>query len=271
MMFQRDLIFDLGMHEGQDARFYLDKGFRVVAVEANPDLCERARTRFAAEAADGRLQLVDRAIWTEADARVPFHIRDDRTLWSSVFLKDAERDRNPSRAIKVETITLQRLAAEFGLPYYVKCDIEGADRILAEQLVAVPERPPFVSLEFGSLEIAALLREAGYDRFQIVNQGHLRLWRPPRPAREGRFVEAAFHGETSGLFGRELDPRQWVDFDRLKMRFELWQRLPRMNRLAAFGLRRWGKLTNQGWLIGRGWLDLHATTERMLREGAPRG
>jgi hypothetical protein len=31
-----DLIYDLGMHRGGDTQFYLEKGFRVVAVEANP-------------------------------------------------------------------------------------------------------------------------------------------------------------------------------------------------------------------------------------------
>jgi hypothetical protein len=30
------LVFDLGMHRGLDTRFYLDKGFSVVALEANP-------------------------------------------------------------------------------------------------------------------------------------------------------------------------------------------------------------------------------------------
>ncbi len=39
----RDLIFDLGMHTALDTKFYLDKGFRVVAVEANPRMVESAR------------------------------------------------------------------------------------------------------------------------------------------------------------------------------------------------------------------------------------
>lgn len=30
-----DRIFDIGMHRGEGTRFYLAKGFRVVAVEAN--------------------------------------------------------------------------------------------------------------------------------------------------------------------------------------------------------------------------------------------
>ena len=30
-----DLIYDVGMHRGEDTAFYLRKGFRVVAVEAD--------------------------------------------------------------------------------------------------------------------------------------------------------------------------------------------------------------------------------------------
>ena len=42
-----DLIYDVGMHKGEDTDYYLQKGFRVVAFEANPDLVNLCRTRFA--------------------------------------------------------------------------------------------------------------------------------------------------------------------------------------------------------------------------------
>ena len=39
-----DLIYDIGQHTGEDTAFYLGKGFRVVAVEANPTLAEATET-----------------------------------------------------------------------------------------------------------------------------------------------------------------------------------------------------------------------------------
>ena len=57
-----DLIFDLGLFEGQDSRFYLDKGFRVVALEAHPDYVAQARNEFATELAARTMHLVDREI-----------------------------------------------------------------------------------------------------------------------------------------------------------------------------------------------------------------
>ena len=41
-----DLIYDVGLHKGEDAEFYLRKGFRVVAFEADPDLIAFCRERL---------------------------------------------------------------------------------------------------------------------------------------------------------------------------------------------------------------------------------
>lgn len=42
----RDLIFDIGMHRGEDSEFYLRKGFRVVAVEAIDSFCRTVAERL---------------------------------------------------------------------------------------------------------------------------------------------------------------------------------------------------------------------------------
>ena len=50
---QKDLIYDVGFHRGEDTEFYLAKGFKVVAIEAHPELyqcglrevCPRDRIR----------------------------------------------------------------------------------------------------------------------------------------------------------------------------------------------------------------------------------
>ena len=45
----RNLIYDLGCHNGQDSDFCLKKGFTVFAVEANPELCDVLKLRFLEE------------------------------------------------------------------------------------------------------------------------------------------------------------------------------------------------------------------------------
>ena len=53
------LVFDVGMHRGEDTAYYLHKGFRVVGVEANPAMAGHLRSRFRLEIASGALQLLE--------------------------------------------------------------------------------------------------------------------------------------------------------------------------------------------------------------------
>ena len=55
---QEDLIYDVGLHKGEDTEFYLRKGFRVVAIEALPALCDIARQRLHEYVDSGHLNIL---------------------------------------------------------------------------------------------------------------------------------------------------------------------------------------------------------------------
>jgi FkbM family methyltransferase len=190
-------IFDLGMHEGCDTEFYLKKGFRVVAVEANPQFLPAVRERLASYLTSGQLQIVNRVLAERDGGSVPFYVRADKGGWSSIHRAAAERDGISSTRIDVASTTLAGLVAQFGVPYFIKCDLEGADELVAKQLGTAAEKPCFASFEASPQDdrLIDLLVAAGFGRFQVVNQGYLELWRPPRPAREGAYVEQRFHGK----------------------------------------------------------------------------
>jgi FkbM family methyltransferase len=263
MRLMRNLIFDLGLFDGSDTAFYLRKGFRVVAVEARHDLCEKARERFADEIRSGSLKILERAIWSEEGRRIPFHVRSG---WSSLFRSSAERDGRASDTIEVVSTTMDQIFEDFGIPHYLKIDLEAAEQFVVDALHRCATKPAFVSVEDHTGEIAERLHTIGYDRFQMVNQGHLRLTRFPKPSREGNDVEPEFDGKCSGLFGYDLKPHRWVGIQRLREQMNFWNRLreKKVNPILAYGCHRFGKLTNRGWLIGRGWADIHATTEQTL-------
>ena len=218
----RDLIFDLGMFDGSDTSFYLAKGFRVVAVEARPDLCVQAREQFSGELQSGRLTLIEKAIWTTPNEEVCFYVRSG---WSSVFQQVAERDGGASATIAVRTTTVSELFRDFGVPHFLKYDIEGAESIVIDDLKRQRDKPSFVSMEDSAGESASQLAKAGYDRFQMVNQGHLRLYKPPSESREGQYVQIAFNGRCSGLFGYELEPSHWSTHEHIQSRMQLWNAL----------------------------------------------
>src|SRR4051812_29464982 len=77
-----DLVYDVGMHNGDDSAYYLRNGYRVVAVEANPLFAGRARERFAAEIADGRLTVLEVGI-ADGEGEASFWVCEDHTDWSS--------------------------------------------------------------------------------------------------------------------------------------------------------------------------------------------
>lgn len=164
-----DLIFDIGMNNGDDTAYYLHRGFNVVAVEADPDLAAAGRNRFAADIADGRLTLVNKAIASQS-GEADFWICDEVRIWNSFDKSSASRNGLPCHAIKVQTVPLRDLLVEYGVPYYLKVDIEGHDHIAVAD-IPPQDAPQFVSIEINSVDDFYLLRSKGYKRFKCIQQG----------------------------------------------------------------------------------------------------
>lgn len=259
------LIFDLGAYDGSDSRYYLDKGFRVVAVEAYPAAVTRARQAFRRELASGALTLVDRAIAVHPAEAIPFYL-DPRegSAFHSIHRSAAERGGAGSIAVEVETTTVPALFDLYGVPRYLKCDIEGADDIVVEQISQDGRRPPFLSVECFDRELIERLYDSGYDRFQLVNQGHLSRFRQPLPAREGCSVDIVFGGAHSGLFGLDLPRQYWCDVHRCLGRFDRWKRMKLAPGSLARMLKHTGRASGRSWLDCTGWMDVHATTAQHL-------
>jgi predicted RNA methylase len=43
----KDLVYDVGLHNGDDTAFYLHQGFRVIAIDADPRAAAAAKQRFS--------------------------------------------------------------------------------------------------------------------------------------------------------------------------------------------------------------------------------
>jgi len=215
-----DLIFDLGMHRGEDTQFYLAKGFRVIAFEADPDLVNQCRERFAAELTTGQLRIVAGAIVADPDAAsVTFYKNPVVTVWGTT--DPAWQARNArmgweSEEITVPAVNFTRCLREFGVPYFIKIDIEGADLLCLRSLAKCAERPDYVSIESSKTALTAIaeeldiLEQLGYTAFKAVQQATIPGTRAPRPAREGADINYVMEYDASGLFGRDL-PGPWLD------------------------------------------------------------
>lgn len=200
-------IIDVGMHNGSDTEFYLKKGFRVIAIEANPRFVEAARERFAAEIAQGRLEIVEGAI-TDADGDVSFYVNLDQDLWSAVDEKIGSRMGTRAEKITVPSIRIEDILEGRDDVYYIKCDIEHADIFVLRALGRMRRLPRYFSVEAHELDYLAHLVVAGYDRFKLVNQGLHWVVKLPDPPLEGPYVEHKFDRQSSGPFGEET-PGEW--------------------------------------------------------------
>ncbi len=267
-----NLIYDIGMHDGEDSEFYLRKGFKVVAVEADSELCRVAAERFRAFVASGQLTIVNRAI---APNRGPLTFyRTSISGWGTVvpeWKADMERRGVTFDPVAVEGITLADLLNEYGHAFYAKLDIEGMDRRALESLAQSPVRPSYVSMEttfarapdFAALEADLKnLRRLGYDRFKIVDQSTLSRQAPLPRASSGRYVPFRFAEGPSGLFGEET-AGEWrsaeaalAEFRRIMRTKWLQMRLYRRPRLYRYFCTIMTRLTGKNPNLG--WYDIHA-------------
>ncbi|MBI5395392.1 MAG: FkbM family methyltransferase [Verrucomicrobia bacterium] len=260
---QRDLIYDVGMHNGNDTAFYLHRGYRVVAIEADPTLVELARARFAAELAGGRLTLLNVGVATE-EGRADFWICDGKSEYNSFDKANATKRGHTAHAIEIPCRRFDNILREHGVPHYLKIDIECFDKLCVEALDAA-DLPPYVSLEVMERGQIEALRRAGYDRFKLVRQDDLsavpdltgaasagwlalkervpplmklsqRLGRMKRKL--GRWLRRTdrktavsgvksgrweFAYGSSGVFGEEA-PGQWLGFDETVRRWQAFHR-----------------------------------------------
>lgn len=214
---KNDLVFDIGVNKGEDALFYLEKGFRVVGIEADPRTACIAESKLRQFIVSGQLILLQKGIWSQAQT-IPFYRNVDNDHWSS-FNKDyGSRGGTRYEVVEVECITLRCLFRHFGIPRYLKVDVEGADTHVVRALNDEIIKPLYVSVEEYGVSTMDDLHEAGYDRFQLVPQRTKSPPSPPLPAREGKYVERTFTGYDSGTFGLELPPT-WLSYKDVRAYF----------------------------------------------------
>lgn len=249
----KDLIIDVGMCDGADTAYYLFKGYRVLAIDADPILCEKASERFSSEIAERKLSILNLGV-AENEQTLTFY-RSLKDPGLSSF--DAELGTVGGRyeEMQIPCRPLSAILADHGIPHYLKIDIEGFDAIAISTLT--PETaPPYISVELNYCEtILPALRELGYRQFKLINQNfHTTsleigddewFWRTLRKA--GRAVsplkkliqslpqawrprmewDSSYRpdgwdpkgGKSSGPFG-ELTHGEWRDFDATKRTYD---------------------------------------------------
>ena len=163
------LIYDVGVCNGDDSAYYLTKAEKVIGVEASPVACEMLRERFAGQIASGRYVLVNAGVAAE-QGDLDFWI-SDQPEWSSFDRRIAGRRGTGHRSVKVPTRMFSSILDEFGVPDFLKVDIEGHDHLCILSLTAA-SAPENLSVELGpkTREMISHLHEVGYTGFKFISQ-----------------------------------------------------------------------------------------------------
>jgi FkbM family methyltransferase len=269
-----NLIFDVGLHKGEDTDFYLKKGFNVVAFEANPSLVAECKSRFASELASGRLRIVEGAIADRgAGERLAFFCNRQTSVWGTIMPDWAARNERagaPSDVIEVPRVDIRDAFNRFGIPYYLKIDVEGVDRLILQTLREFSERPEHVSIESEKVDFSQLqselqqLRDLGYRAFRVVQQRTIPGSRISTTDISGRPFEHVFEMHSSGPFGDDLKSHSLsyseclARYRRIFLAYRILGDNSPISRIK--GARRViRQLETQTGLSLPGWYDTHAT------------
>jgi FkbM family methyltransferase len=217
-----NLIYDVGLHQGEDTDFYLKKGFDVVALEADPELIAQCKIRFRDAIARGRLRVIEGAIApTSAGEKVTFYRAPRRSIWGTIEEAWAERNTKLgyiSEKIELPRVDIGEVYRSHGIPFYLKIDVEGVDRLVLDGLKQFEARPRYLSIESEKVDFAelqaemALLRDLGYTKFKPVQQQSVPGTTIRTKTLDGSEMKHVFERDASGPFGEDI-PQPWLSFD----------------------------------------------------------
>ncbi|MFN4123581.1 MAG: FkbM family methyltransferase [Flavobacteriales bacterium] len=270
----KDLIFDVGLHKGEDTGYYLRKGFKVVAFEADPDLIKSCKQKFAKEISSGQLRIVEGAIVENIKAGdvVRFYKNNKNTVWGTVVQDWSERNVKlgaQSEVIEVKAIDFAECLRLYGIPYYMKIDIEGMDTVCLKSLLHFDNKPDYISIESDKVSMDNIKAEfqlfdaLGYNAFQIVNQGNITRQKEKRENGEGKFLGHYFEHGSTGPFGKDLG-RKWLNknqaiskYESIFIGYKLWGDHSKIKRFILLKiLRRMVQFLTRN--ATPGWYDTHA-------------
>ncbi|MFT3731229.1 MAG: FkbM family methyltransferase [Hyphomicrobium sp.] len=168
------LVFDIGAHVGDRVSSFRRLGARVVAVEPQPLLFSALNHIHGR---DPLVEIVDRAVGADAGVRDLFVNTANPTVstLSEDFVHQADGARGWEGQvwdvhIPIEIVTLDGLIARYGMPAFIKIDVEGYEDAVLRGL-----SQPVKALSFEFTTIARDVAMACFDRLSALGDYRFNL------------------------------------------------------------------------------------------------
>lgn len=150
------LVFDVGAHVGMLSALFASLGHRVIAIEPNRDCIRHIEISYP----DLPITVLNAVMGSKAGL-VTLNVSDDRDDISSMR-DDWIPNTVSSQKIQVAMLTLNDLISEYGLPAFIKIDVEGFEESVLDGLSVFPK---LLSFEFNTGDLAATFRCLAKDQF----------------------------------------------------------------------------------------------------------
>ncbi len=155
-----DLVFDVGANLGNYAGIFASLGARVVALEPNPDCVSHIRRSYPTSS----IEVIATAVGASSGvATLRLAERSDMSSLSEDWIQTIRKAQKAqdslwSRQITVPVIALDVLIAKYGIPKFIKIDVEGFEESVMAGLSC---QPSLLSFEFNTNYRESALRCLG--------------------------------------------------------------------------------------------------------------
>lgn len=152
-----DLVFDIGANLGSYADIFASLGALVVAVEPNPDCVSHIRRSYPKKS----INVINAAVGQDSGlGTIRLAKRSDMSSMSEDWIRAIQKAQNLEDSIwenelTVPVITLNSLIAKYGVPNFIKIDVEGLEEAVLRGLSV---QPPLLSFEFNTNFLDTALR-----------------------------------------------------------------------------------------------------------------
>lgn len=151
------LVFDVGANVGIMSALFASLGHRVIAIEPNRDCIRHIEISYP----DLPITLLNAVMGPKAGL-VMLNVSDDRDEFSSLR-DDWIPNTISSRKVPVAMLTLNDLVSEYGVPAFIKIDVEGFEESVLDGLSVFPR---LLSFEFNTSYLADTFRCLEKDQFK---------------------------------------------------------------------------------------------------------
>ena len=164
-----DLFFDIGAHLGEKSKKILDKNLKIVMLEPLPQCVKQLKESFKN---NRNVEILEKAVGRtvgnmtlEVNSKMPT-ISTMAKHWKNGRFSNQKWD----QIISVEVTTLDHLIKIYGLPNYIKIDVEGFE---LDVLLGLSQKAGIISFEFTSefldqsIKCLNHLKKIGYKEFSL--------------------------------------------------------------------------------------------------------